>query len=132
MEGTILCKMTVGFLAFRQQSVGLLLTVLGALSLMPSCGSGDKRNEISLAAVGPLTGPAATRGKDMERAARMAVDEINAAGGVNGKQIRLTVYDDGDDPGARPANRGADSHHHARCSAAGPSGEFGRCRRRSL
>jgi branched-chain amino acid transport system substrate-binding protein len=34
----------------------------------------------------------------MERAARMAVDEINAAGGANGKQVRLTVYDDGDDP----------------------------------
>jgi ABC-type branched-subunit amino acid transport system substrate-binding protein len=75
-----------------------MLGVLGALIFMPGCGSDDKRNEISIAAVGPLTGPAAARGKDMERAIRMAVDETNAAGGVNGKQIRLAVYDDGDDP----------------------------------
>jgi branched-chain amino acid transport system substrate-binding protein len=28
----------------------------------------------------------------------MAVDEVNSAGGVNGRRIHLTVYDDGDQP----------------------------------
>jgi branched-chain amino acid transport system substrate-binding protein len=48
--------------------------------------------------IGPLTGSAAARGKDLEQAARMAVDEANAAGGVNGHRIQLDVYDDGDQP----------------------------------
>ncbi len=65
---------------------------------MPGCGGNDTRNEVSIAAVGPLSGAAASRGKDMERAIRMAVDEVNATGGVNGKHIKLTVYDDGDNP----------------------------------
>jgi hypothetical protein len=45
-----------------------------------------------------LTGSAADRGKDLDRAVRMAVDEVNSAGGVNGRRIHLTVYDDGDQP----------------------------------
>jgi ABC-type branched-subunit amino acid transport system substrate-binding protein len=53
---------------------------------------------LAIAAVGPMTGSAAARGKDLEQAARMAVDEANAAGGVNGHRIELTVYDDGDQP----------------------------------
>jgi branched-chain amino acid transport system substrate-binding protein len=53
---------------------------------------------IVIAAVGPLTGSAAARGKDLEQAARMAVEEANAASGVNGRRIELNVYDDGDQP----------------------------------
>src|SRR5580698_6130617 len=52
---------------------------------------------LSIAAAGPLTGTAAARGKDLDQAVRMAVDETNAAGGVNGRRIELKVYDDGDD-----------------------------------
>ncbi len=68
--------------------------------LLPSCGDhkGDAADEIAIAAVGPMTGPAADRGKDLDRAVQMAVDEANAAGGVNGKRIRLTIFDDADQP----------------------------------
>jgi branched-chain amino acid transport system substrate-binding protein len=52
----------------------------------------------TIAAIGPLTGAVAARGKDLEQAARMAVDEANAAGGVNGHRVELTVYDDGELP----------------------------------
>lgn len=51
-----------------------------------------------IAAVGPLTGPAAPRGLDLKRAVQMAVDEINASGGLNGQKAGVTVYDDGDQP----------------------------------
>jgi branched-chain amino acid transport system substrate-binding protein len=61
---------------------------------------------LALAAVGPLTGSAAARGKDLDQAVRLAVDEINAVGGVNGRRIELTVYDDGDQP-ARAAELAA-------------------------
>jgi branched-chain amino acid transport system substrate-binding protein len=45
-----------------------------------------------------MTGPAASRGKDLKQAAQMAVDEVNARGGVNQRKIELAVSDDGDEP----------------------------------
>jgi ABC-type branched-subunit amino acid transport system substrate-binding protein len=76
----------------------VVLTV--ALAIMTGCSArgASGSGTIMIAAVGPLTGPAASRGKDLEQAAEMAVDEANAAGGVNGRRIQLTVYDDGDQP----------------------------------
>lgn len=70
------------------------------LAMLAGCsahgGGGD--GTLTIAAVGPLTGSAASRGKDLQQAAQMAVDEVNAAGGVNGRHIELKVYDDGDQP----------------------------------
>lgn len=42
-----------------------------------------------------ITGSAPTNGMRTEQGAQMAVDEINAAGGVLGKQLELYVADDG-------------------------------------
>jgi branched-chain amino acid transport system substrate-binding protein len=42
----------------------------------------------------PLTGPAATDGKSAQIAGEMAVEDINAAGGVLGQKLRLVTYDD--------------------------------------
>ena len=42
----------------------------------------------------PLTGFAAADGSSALNGARLAVDQINASGGVNGDQIELVVYDD--------------------------------------
>jgi branched-chain amino acid transport system substrate-binding protein len=42
----------------------------------------------------PLTGPAAPDGTSSQNGAQMAVDEINAAGGVLGRPLQLVVYDD--------------------------------------
>jgi branched-chain amino acid transport system substrate-binding protein len=65
---------------------------------MAGCSSGSGNRTITIAAVGPLTGSAAARGKDLQQAAQMAVDEQNATGGVSGHPIELKVYDDGDQP----------------------------------
>jgi branched-chain amino acid transport system substrate-binding protein len=48
--------------------------------------------------VAPMTGDAAEYGTQLERGVRMAVDEINAAGGINGRQIELEICDDKCDP----------------------------------
>ena len=53
---------------------------------------------------GPVTGPASFAGKSIRMGAEMAVDEINAAGGVLGKELRFIQYDDA---GAPP--RGVDN-----------------------
>jgi branched-chain amino acid transport system substrate-binding protein len=42
----------------------------------------------------PTTGSEATYGQDMANAVTLAIDEINAAGGVLGKQLASTVADD--------------------------------------
>ncbi len=46
----------------------------------------------------PTTGSEATYGQDMANAVQIAIDEINKAGGVNGKQLSEVVGDDGCDP----------------------------------
>lgn len=47
--------------------------------------------------IGPLSGNAAIYGINVANAAQIAVDEINAAGGVNGYMLELNVQDDEQD-----------------------------------
>ena len=42
----------------------------------------------------PLTGFAAADGNSARTGAELAVEQVNAAGGVNGKQLELVIYDD--------------------------------------
>lgn len=59
--------------------------------------SGDTATDddmIYFAAVGPLTGTQADFGKHALWGAQVAVDEINAAGGILGKQVGIKSYDD--------------------------------------
>lgn len=44
--------------------------------------------------IGPVTGGAAVYGQAVKNAAQLAVDEINAAGGINGTQIEFNFQDD--------------------------------------
>lgn len=53
---------------------------------------------------GPMTGPAAFGGKAIKMGAELAIEEINAAGGVLGKKLEFIQYDDA---GAPP--RGVDN-----------------------
>ena len=44
------------------------------------------------------TGPAAFLGDPEAKTLKMLVEKLNAAGGINGEEIALTLYDDGGDP----------------------------------
>ena len=44
--------------------------------------------------IGPVTGAAAVYGQAVKNAAQLAVDEINAAGGINGAMIEFNFQDD--------------------------------------
>jgi branched-chain amino acid transport system substrate-binding protein len=74
-----------------------LLLALAALAGLSACGGGDD-NTTPVAVVGPMTGQYATFGQQMKNGADLAVADINAAGGVLGKQIDLSVGDDACDP----------------------------------
>ena len=42
----------------------------------------------------PLTGFAASDGKSSSEGAKLAVEQVNSAGGINGKMLELVIYDD--------------------------------------
>jgi branched-chain amino acid transport system substrate-binding protein len=52
------------------------------------------RAEVLIGMAGPLTGNEAWTGEQMQRGARLAVADLNAAGGVLGHQVRLIEADD--------------------------------------
>src|SRR5204862_3380879 len=54
--------------------------------------------DISIGIAGPMTGGEATFGRQMKNGAEQAVADINASGGVLGKQLKLEVGDDACDP----------------------------------
>lgn len=57
-------------------------------------GSVQAADTIKIGFHAPLTGFAASDGKSASEGAKLAVEQINSAGGVNGKMIELVIYDD--------------------------------------
>ena len=83
-----------------------VLCVVAMLSLLfVSCGKesgGDSgyaanNTEFIIGFSGPLTGSAAIYGTAVANAAQMAVDEINAAGGIDGTKFKVVALDDKND-----------------------------------
>ncbi|MGH8925905.1 MAG: ABC transporter substrate-binding protein, partial [Acidimicrobiia bacterium] len=48
---------------------------------------------IKIGIVADLTGPFTTYGNSLARSARLAINEVNAAGGINGRQVEVIVED---------------------------------------
>jgi branched-chain amino acid transport system substrate-binding protein len=57
-------------------------------------GTVQAADKIKIGFHAPLTGFAASDGKSSSEGAKLAVEQINAAGGVDGKMIELVIYDD--------------------------------------
>ena len=75
----------------------LLRPVVAIAALMLAAGVA-RAQDIKIAVVGPITGSNAAIGEQMKRGAMMAVQDINAKGGVLGKKLALEVADDACDP----------------------------------
>lgn len=67
----------------------------------------EKNTTYKIGVSGPLTGGAAPYGVAVKNSAQMAVDEINAAGGLNGVKFELVVMDDKHDATLIPTNYAA-------------------------
>lgn len=74
-----------------------LVLILAASFLAFSCTKKANDNEILLGSYSSNTGATATFGVYQLRGLQMAVEEINAKGGINGKQIKLLNYDNKSD-----------------------------------
>lgn len=72
------------------------------LGAMASCGGGNESSQskesYTIGMFAPLTGFAAGDGKSAKTSAQLAVDTVNASGGVDGKKVKLKVYDDASKP----------------------------------
>jgi branched-chain amino acid transport system substrate-binding protein len=77
-----------------------VLSLLLAMLWLSACSVKDD-SVIRIGHVAPMSGPSAHLGKDNENGARMAIDELNAAGVmINGKKVKLELIaeDDAADP----------------------------------
>ena len=77
-----------------------------AIAASIACASGASA-QIKVGVAGPLTGPNAAFGAQVENGAEQAAADLNAKGGINGRKIELIIRDDASDPkqGVSVANK---------------------------
>ncbi len=84
----------------KNRALALILAIvltLGMVAMFSSCGAtnyAENNTKIKIGASGPLTGGAAMYGIAVQNSAKLAVKEINAAGGLNGIEFELVMLDD--------------------------------------
>jgi branched-chain amino acid transport system substrate-binding protein len=79
----------------------------GALVAASMAFAGTASAQIKMGVAGPITGPNAAFGAQLKNGTEQAVEDINAAGGILGQKITLSVGDDVSDPkqGVSVANK---------------------------
>lgn len=82
----------------------MALVMLFGFSACSSKNYTENNTEFIIGVSGPLTGGAAVYGTAVQNSAQMAVDEINAAGGLNGVMFKLIATDDTHDAAKVAAN----------------------------
>ncbi|MCR5293917.1 MAG: ABC transporter substrate-binding protein [Lachnospiraceae bacterium] len=89
-------KKWTGLLLAGCMAAGALAGCGGSSTGSTQTGGGEGSEELTwkIGMIGPLTGPVAIYGTDVKNAGQIAVDEINAAGGINGYQIEYRAEDD--------------------------------------
>lgn len=89
----------------RSSRLVVFAAVCGLVPALAACGSGSGSSSsgggggtVTFGVMAPFTGPFAQAGTDLMKGVNLAVDEINAAGGVNGAHIQLITGDTASDP----------------------------------
>jgi branched-chain amino acid transport system substrate-binding protein len=82
--------------------LGILLVGIMVFALVGCGGSNNtdtpsEPEEILIGNIQDLSGPTAVWGSGMKWAAEKAAEEINANGGINGKEVRIITYDNKND-----------------------------------
>ena len=73
----------------------LALVAVFVLAVACSCGGSENTNKTYfIGATGPLTGGASSYGISVNQGAQLAIDEINAAGGLNGVKFSYEMIND--------------------------------------
>lgn len=83
-----------------KKAVSIFLVLAMAVGCFVGCGSKEAKKDADkfyIGGIGPTTGDAAIYGTAVMNGAQIAVDEINEAGGINGKKIEFNFQDDQSD-----------------------------------
>ncbi len=72
--------------------------VAALMVLSASCQGSKEASTVTIGVIGDLSGTLAAYGTDTLQGAQIAIDEINQAGGINGKKVLVRVYDEKNDP----------------------------------
>jgi branched-chain amino acid transport system substrate-binding protein len=93
------------------RKVWTLVTVLGLLLAAFACGPQPgsptrDRSTITIGYYGDLSGPTFNFGQSARNGALMAAEEINLAGGINGRRIDIVIEDDQGSPETAAAKAG--------------------------
>lgn len=84
--------------------IALALALVLCIGALASCGGSDKKNyaenntKIKIGLSGPLTGDASVYGVAVKNSIQLAIDEINANGGLDGIMFELAMTDDKHNP----------------------------------
>lgn len=78
------------------KKIGIIVGAMMAAAVSTTTIAAD--DVIKIGAVLPMTGNSAVFGKKFQQAYSMAIDEINAAGGVKGKKLQLVIEDSQERP----------------------------------
>jgi branched-chain amino acid transport system substrate-binding protein len=80
---------------------GIIVTMVVVVGFIAIFSNSDtQKGEIKIGVIQPLTGDAASYGESEARAIQIAVDEINAEGGIDDRMIKLITEDGKCDPQA--------------------------------
>lgn len=76
----------------------LLALLIGIAGLVAGCSDGAGKGDIKIGMVYELTGSTASYGTSAANGAKLAFKEVNAAGGVLGKQLQIITADNKGEP----------------------------------
>jgi branched-chain amino acid transport system substrate-binding protein len=83
----------------RRDSIQFTLKSIALCASVLCAGAAFSQNTIKLAAIVELSGAGATSGTNFKNGVELAVKEINAAGGIMGKKLELSINDTTTNPG---------------------------------
>ena len=77
----------------KRKSICIVMALFLLLMLLSGCSGQTETETIKIGSVHPLTGSMAYEGQAMINAQMIAIDKINAEGGINGRMLELVVRD---------------------------------------
>jgi branched-chain amino acid transport system substrate-binding protein len=75
---------------------GMTLSTLAGMTLLGLAHTAQA--DVNIGAILPLTGTSASIGEDQRRGMELAVEQVNAQGGVNGQPLHVIVEDSAESP----------------------------------
>jgi len=84
---------------YRIRHAAAAVAAFAALTLSAGPLHAQQKPPLRIGLIAPMSGPLTSYGKSQEIFARMAVEDVNAKGGINGSQLVLQIEDSQLDPG---------------------------------